>query len=54
MVAPQEGGLDALGHHQGHCPWPLGALTHGHYDLKAHRPKRVHIVQTELQVLPVR
>ncbi len=32
---------------------PLGALTHGHHALKAHRPNRRHIVQIDLQVLPV-
>lgn len=32
---------------------PLGALTHGYTDLRQHRPKRLHIVQTDLQVLPV-
>ena len=32
---------------------PLGALTHGYRELKAHRPKRQHIVQTDLQLVPV-
>jgi hypothetical protein len=32
---------------------PLGALTPGYADLKAHRPRRVHVLQTDLEVLPV-
>ena len=32
---------------------PLGAMTHGHNALKTHRPKRLHIVQTSVELLPM-
>ena len=32
---------------------PLGALTRGYRELRQHRPRRVHVLQTDAQVLPV-
>jgi hypothetical protein len=32
---------------------PLGALTRGHRALRAHRPKRRHVVQTAIELVPV-
>jgi hypothetical protein len=32
---------------------PLGALNLAYYDLRKERPKRVHIIRTDYQVVPV-
>jgi hypothetical protein len=31
---------------------PLGAITHGYATVRQHRPKRLHTLQADLQVLP--
>lgn len=50
MAAAPSRPVDALGHLS--CDG-LGALTNGHGTLKAHRPKRLHILQTAIELLPV-
>jgi hypothetical protein len=32
---------------------PLGAVTKGYHQLRTHKPQRRHVVQHELQVLPI-